>query len=307
MDRLDVYAPITKREKDTATGHLLVYGKITGPDLDRDQQRMDTEWLKTAVPDWFKTGNIREMHQLKAVGKAVQLEEKDDGWYVGARIVDKQAIEKVESGVLNGFSIGVFSPQVIKRADAPNGAVTGGRIGETSLVDSPSLATCLLTMAKADGAGELQPVESPELVEVVQTDPPLTKADVAELVKTAVAEAIAALPKPEPAAPAAEPEPVVKTDTTEPPTAPETLTKADVTALVTDALTEAMKPVQALVAKVEAMPTGGGPAITATATATADDKTARHRALLGKADAATDPNLAAGYREMAADLLKEKN
>ena len=32
--QLDLYAPITKRERDPKTGHLYVYGKITGSDLD---------------------------------------------------------------------------------------------------------------------------------------------------------------------------------------------------------------------------------------------------------------------------------
>jgi hypothetical protein len=164
MDRLDVYTPITKREKDPATGHLYVYGKMTGPDLDNDHQRMDGAWLKTAVPEWARVGNIREMHQAKAVGKAVEIAEKDDGWYLGAKIIDKDTIEKIENDVLTGFSIGIKFPRIIQRADAPNGAITGGRICETSVVDSPCLPSALFTIAKADSAGDLQPVEDPTLV-----------------------------------------------------------------------------------------------------------------------------------------------
>src|SRR6185503_19686401 len=92
---LELYAPITKREKDPTTGHLYVYGKLTGTDLDHDQQRMSADWLKTAVPDWFvRQGNIREGHDhRRAVGKAVELEEKADGYYIGAKIVDREAVE----------------------------------------------------------------------------------------------------------------------------------------------------------------------------------------------------------------------
>lgn len=172
--RLDVFAPITKRERDPKTGHLYVYGKITGPDVDRDLQAMDPTWLKTAVPDWFTRGNIREQHDAKrAVGKAVELTEKADGWYIGAKIVDRAAAEKVEEEVLTGFSIGIKGPRLdYTKADAPNGVVTGGRICETSLVDVPCLGSAMISdhweipLAKADGAGDLQPVEEPELVRV---------------------------------------------------------------------------------------------------------------------------------------------
>lgn len=158
-----LFAPITKREKDPATGHLYVYGKMTGPDLDSDLQRMDPEWLKTAVPDWFKRGNIREMHQPHAAGKAVELTEQPDGWYVGAKIVDRGSIEKVEEGVLTGFSIRVRNPQLdYSDPTAPAGLNRGGRITECSLVDVPALPTCRLTLAKGD---DLEPVDEPQLEE----------------------------------------------------------------------------------------------------------------------------------------------
>lgn len=174
-DLLEVYVPFTKREKDPKTGHLYVYGKITGSDLDNDQQKMDANWLRQAVPDWYKIGNLREQHDPKrAVGKAVQLEEKADGWYIGAKVVDKDAIEKVEEDVLIGFSIGVKNHRLdySNKAEAPNGVCISGRIVETSLVDSPCLGTALIEdhfrvpLAKADGAGELQPIEIPTLERV---------------------------------------------------------------------------------------------------------------------------------------------
>ena len=173
-DLLEVYAPIIKRERDPKTGHLHVYGKITGPDLDNDQQRMDPEWLKTAVPDWFKRGNIREGHDYRrAVGKALELEEKDDGWYVAAKVVDREAAEKVEEGVLNGFSIGIRGWGLDRtKADAPGGVVVSGRIFETSLVDAPCLGSATISdhwtvpLAKSDGAGNLQLVDDPRLQRV---------------------------------------------------------------------------------------------------------------------------------------------
>jgi hypothetical protein len=174
-DLLEVYAPILKKEKDPKTGHLYVYGKITGSDLDHDQQRMDPGWLKTAVPDWFRIGNLRLQHDPKtAIGKAVELEEKNDGWYIGAKVVDRDAIVKVEEDVLTGFSIGVKNHRLdfSNKADAPNGTCVAGRIVETSLVDAPCLGSAKiadhwrLPLAKADGSGELQTVEEPTLERV---------------------------------------------------------------------------------------------------------------------------------------------
>jgi hypothetical protein len=171
--QLDLYAPITKRERDPKTGHLYVYGKITGSDLDHDQQRMDPTWLKAAVPEWFRIGNLREQHDSKrAIGKAVELEEKEDGWYIGAKVVDRDAAEKVEEDVLTGFSIGIKNYRLDQsnKAEAPNGMVVAGRICETSLVDAPCLGSATISdhwrlpLAKADSAGELQPVEEPELI-----------------------------------------------------------------------------------------------------------------------------------------------
>jgi hypothetical protein len=206
--QLEVFAPITKRERDPKTGHLYVYGKITGSDLDHDQQRMDPDWLKTAVPDWFKIGNLREQHDpKKAIGKAIELEQKDDGWYIGAKVVDQSAAEKVEEEVLTGFSIGVKNYQLdlSNKADAPNGTVISGRICETSLVDSPCLGSARITdhwrlpLAKADGAGDLQPVEDPELLspdETEKSDAPETYGLPAELydrLAAPVKDALAAL------------------------------------------------------------------------------------------------------------------
>jgi hypothetical protein len=70
MSTIELFAPITKREKDPVTGHITVFGKMTGPDLDLDEQRMDPAWLAKAVPAWFESGaNVREMHKTSAVGK----------------------------------------------------------------------------------------------------------------------------------------------------------------------------------------------------------------------------------------------
>ena len=163
-DRVDFYAPILNKGRDD-DGVLWVEGQITGPGLDNDQQRMDSGWLKSAVPEWAKVGNVREQHNPKsAVGRAVEVWETGAGdWHMRAKIIDKSAASKVEHGVYSGFSIGVANPTLVKSADAPKGKCAGGRLVEVSVVDRPALPSCVLTVAKAENATtELLPVDEQE-------------------------------------------------------------------------------------------------------------------------------------------------
>jgi hypothetical protein len=148
-DTTAVYAEIVKHERD-ANGDLVVFGRATGPDLDLDRQICDPEWLKTAMPEWFKIGNVREQHSSIAAGVGTEITQKPDGgWDLKSLVVDANSARKVERGVLKGYSIGIRAPQVIKDASAPGGRITGGQIVEVSLVDRPANPTCQLTLAKA--------------------------------------------------------------------------------------------------------------------------------------------------------------
>lgn len=158
MNLTHVFAPITKSEK-LADGTMLVYGKLTGADLDLDQQICDPEWLRTAMPDWFKIGNIREMHQAWAVGKALELDSDGDDWYGTVKIVDAEAIKKVEHGVYTGFSIGIKGPKTVPDAAAPNGRIVAGKIIETSLADAPCNETAKILLAKVSTTGDLEPTD----------------------------------------------------------------------------------------------------------------------------------------------------
>jgi hypothetical protein len=148
MSVTNVFAEILKAQRDE-NGDLIVTGKATGPDLDHDQQRCDAGWLKSAMPEWFKIGNIREQHTSSAAGVATELEQTGDSWMVTAKVVDPIAAKKVESGVYKGYSIGIKNAQVLKSADAPGGLITGGRIVEVSLTDRPCNPTCTLELAKS--------------------------------------------------------------------------------------------------------------------------------------------------------------
>jgi hypothetical protein len=155
MDTTAVYAEIVKHERD-ANGDLVVYGRATGPDLDLDKQICDREWLKSAMPDWFQYGNVREQHTSIAAGVGQEITAlPDGGWDLKALVVDENSARKVEKKVLKGYSIGIRAPRVVKDASAPGGRIVGGQIVEVSLVDRPANPTCQLTLAKALKPGPL--------------------------------------------------------------------------------------------------------------------------------------------------------
>jgi hypothetical protein len=158
------WARITKSEKHD-DGTLSVYGKATDDTLDVDQQICDPSWLSKAMPDWFVAGgNIREQHSSIAAGVATNYEEKADGHYITALVVDPSSVKKVETGVLKGFSIGIRSPRVIRDAKAAGGRIVDGMIVEISLVDRPANPAAKLMLAKALDGGNLVAVEQVEVL-----------------------------------------------------------------------------------------------------------------------------------------------
>jgi len=156
-----VYADIVKVE-DEPDGSVRVYGRPTHDVLDVDHQVADKEWVRKAVPEWFRTGaNIREMHQPKAIGKGEKLEfdEQDDPWLT-ARIVEPTAVKLVKEGVLQGFSIGIKDPVIKRDPHAPNGRIVDGKIVEVSAVDRPAVPTAKFELVKMTTGGEWWDVQS---------------------------------------------------------------------------------------------------------------------------------------------------
>jgi hypothetical protein len=161
------FVEIFKTDKQP-DGTLMVYGKATDDGLDSDQQVCDPTWLKSAMPEWFKWGNIREQHSSIAAGVATEYEAKEDGHYITAHVVDSNSVKKVESGVLKGFSIGIRAPRVVKDNKAIGGRIVDGQIVEVSLVDRPANPSCTLSLAKAIN-GEITQLE--ELMETKAITP----------------------------------------------------------------------------------------------------------------------------------------
>jgi hypothetical protein len=163
------YFSIEKADRN-ADGTMTVYGKATDDSIDIDQQICDGEWLKRAMPAWFKSGgNIREQHSNIAAGVAKEYEAKADGHYIGVLVVDPVSVKKVDAGVLKGFSVGIKNPRVVRDSKAANGRIVDGQIVEVSLVDRPANPNCQLVLAKSvDGEKDLIQVE--ELHEKEVTD-----------------------------------------------------------------------------------------------------------------------------------------
>lgn len=144
---------IVKAEKDPVSGNLMVFGKATGPTLDLDEQVADPEWLKKAMPDWAKWGNLREMHQpiVAGIGKETSTDEHGN-WFLKSEVIDAGTARKIEAGALKGYSIGIKNARVVKDASAPGGRIVGGTIVEVSYVDRPCNPDSVLGIAKAVGA-----------------------------------------------------------------------------------------------------------------------------------------------------------
>jgi len=170
-------------------GNLYVKGLATDATLDLDEQICDPDWLKSAMPKWMEIGNIREMHQSKAIGKAVEMEQSGTGFLVEAKIVDPVAAKMVEEEIYTGFSVGIKNARVVKDAQAPGGRIVSGTIVEVSLVDRPANPSAVIEIAKTVGGtlvkgvavDEVVKAESPEMnAEAVMVEEPGSPTEVYE-------------------------------------------------------------------------------------------------------------------------------
>lgn len=153
----NISMPICKVDKDKR----MVEGYATTEDIDKQNEQVDYEASKDAFGNW--TGNIREMHEPKAVGKAVSWEPDDNkrGVFVRAYISKgaEDTWQKVLDGTLKAFSIGGQTvnkvAQIVK--DDKGGQrnvtkITKYKLTELSLVDNPANPAATFGLVKmADG------------------------------------------------------------------------------------------------------------------------------------------------------------
>ena len=122
----------------TDDGCRLVEGYATLDTPDSVGETVTKEFVLGAKDKYMARGNVREMHQIWAVGKCLEEEIVEEGdvtsWYVKTKIVDPVAIAKVDAGIYTGFSIGMDR---IKRDPMDRKRMISGDIVEISLVDRP--------------------------------------------------------------------------------------------------------------------------------------------------------------------------
>src|SRR5581483_2306363 len=116
--RMRIYAPLAKVD----AAQRMVWGYASTAAEDDQGETITRDALAAALDDYMRFANIREMHQLSAVGVAEEAAVDDKGLYVGARIVDPLAWEKVTGGVYKGYSIG---GRVTQRDPADRSVITG--------------------------------------------------------------------------------------------------------------------------------------------------------------------------------------
>ena len=146
--------PFTKVDKEKRT----VSGFATTDAIDKQNEQVDYDASKEAFKDW--SGNIREMHEPVAVGKAVSWEPDDEkrGMKVTAYISKgaQATWEKILDGTLKAFSIGgqtVNKTQQIIKDESTGGQrhvtkITKYKLTELSLVDNPANPDATFALVK---------------------------------------------------------------------------------------------------------------------------------------------------------------
>lgn len=142
MSHFSKYLRISKIDEEKQS----VWGYASTPALDSDDEIVDLEAIKAALPGYLEWGNIREMHKSSAVGVAIDGDTVIDerGLWLGARIVDPLAWQKVKEKVYKGFSIG---GEIIKKVGKH---ITELSLIEISLVDRPANPECKIEVVKFD-------------------------------------------------------------------------------------------------------------------------------------------------------------
>jgi phage head maturation protease len=179
---MKLYADIAKTEEQD-DGTIKVWGWASTGAVDSDGEIITPDAMKAALPDYMKFGAVREMHQSKAAGTAIEAEVQDDGktWF-GAHVVDSEAVKKVKANVYKGFSIG---GKVTDRDTMNKSIIKGIKLVEVSLVDRPANPEAVITIMKAERTAEDDVAELAALLDAGTITP-------ARLIELAKAEFFAA-------------------------------------------------------------------------------------------------------------------
>jgi hypothetical protein len=145
-----LFIPFSKIDKEKR----LVTGIATSEHEDGDGEVLEYDGSKKAVNGW--PGNVREMHQLIAAGKAIDVKFDDEKKLVEVTShISKGAQdtwEKVLDGTLTGYSVkGKVIKREVSASDPKKARVKEWTMDELSLVDRPCNPECTIEVAKAIG------------------------------------------------------------------------------------------------------------------------------------------------------------
>lgn len=144
MPGLNQYFEITKADAE----QRMVWGYCSTEAVDVQGETITKSAMEDAWDEYMKFANVREMHQPSAVGIVKEYEFRDEGIFIGAKIVDDSAWNKVQEGVYKGFSVG--GKKKPGGYNALTKTITAMRLSEISLVDRPANPEALIEMFKAD-------------------------------------------------------------------------------------------------------------------------------------------------------------
>ena len=156
---MDVFLPLEKVDRE----QRLVYGYASTEARDSQGEIVTRAAIEAALPAYMEYANIREMHQLSAVGVVKSAGLDDKGLLLEAKVVDDAAWVKVREGVYKGLSIG---GRVTQRDALNKSIITGVDLTEISLVDRPANPEALIAAYKAAGAADVtDKIEKAALIE----------------------------------------------------------------------------------------------------------------------------------------------
>lgn len=184
--RFSKYIPFVKIDE----ARQEVWGIVTAEVPDKDNEVCDYEkskpYYRAVIDEMSKATQgenffpLREMHQLKAAGKCVGFEFRDQEKeiFMGFKVVDKDAWQKVSERVYTGFSqggsiVGDVTPDPVYKGCMRYVADPS----ECSLVDNPALGIAHFTLIRADGSIEICKLRSEPLLPEIELRSRLEKVE----------------------------------------------------------------------------------------------------------------------------------
>lgn len=154
------FVPIRKVDEE----QQMVWGYASTEAVDSEGEIILLTAMKAALPAYMEFANIREMHQLSAVGVAKEADVDGTGLWIGAKVVDPLAWLKVKEGVYKGFSVGGLATS---RDPANRKIITGMELIEISLVDRPANPEALIEVFKLHQGVEGVPLPNDRDIELL--------------------------------------------------------------------------------------------------------------------------------------------